>query len=91
MTLPDADRPEAPTPKAGESLHDAVQRLLDEADEAMRQEDWRMAFNKAMAVLSIDSSNAEAQNLGDAAEQKLRGWPPMGPYLWHIPETQGER
>jgi hypothetical protein len=84
-----SDRPEVPFPRQGENVYDTIQRLLDEADEAMLRGDYRVAFNKAMAVLSLDSSNAEAQNLGDAAEQKLRGWPPMGPYLWHVPDEEG--
>ena len=57
-----------------------VNRLLDEADDAIRRLDWAMVRDRAEAVLALDRDNADALGYRAAAEEKLGAQksPPMG-------------
>ncbi len=62
-----------------ESFHEAINRLLNEADEAFRQGQYAAARDYAAAVLAFDSNNPEAQSVMEAVEQALTGWDYKGP------------
>ena len=58
-----SDRPEGPERQ--------IERLFDEADEAIRGLDWSTVRDRADAVLALDRENADALAYRSAAEVKL--------------------
>ena len=45
-----------------------IERLLDEADEAVSQLDWELVRNRAQAVLAFEPDNSDAWDLLNAAD-----------------------
>jgi len=58
---------------ANERIQQRIQRLLDEADEAVSQFDWETVQNSSRAVLAFDPDNSEALAFLTAAERALGG------------------
>ena len=56
---------------ASERRRQRIERLLDEAEEAVSQFDWTAVRNCAQAVLAFDPENADAVDLLAAAERAL--------------------
>ena len=54
-----------------ERVQRRVERLLDQADAALEEQDYRAALQAAKAALGFDSNNAEAAAFVEAAEQAL--------------------
>ena len=54
---------------ASERRRQRIERLLDEAEEAVSQFDWTAVRNCAQAVLAFDPENADALDLLTAAER----------------------
>ena len=54
---------------ASERLQRQIERLLDEADEAISQEDWSTVASRARAVLRIDPGNGDALSYLAVAER----------------------
>ena len=48
-----------------------IERLLDEADEAIASGDWSLAQRRAQDVLAFDPESQEAAELLEAAERRL--------------------
>src|SRR5437879_2842025 len=48
-----------------------IDRLLDEADEAVRLKDWGQVRENAHAILDLDPENADARGFLEAAERAL--------------------
>ena len=45
-----------------ERVQRRIDRLLDQADEALEEKDWQGALESARAVLGFDAENADAQS-----------------------------
>ena len=59
-----------------------IDRLLDEAEQAMAQRDWASLREHAQDVLLLDTGNEDAQNFLRAAERALASDPtPPEPIL----------
>ena len=58
---------------ASERIQRRIDRLLDEADEAVSRFDWEAVRQRAEAVLAFDADNQEARAFLDAAEASLQG------------------
>ncbi len=56
---------------ATERRRQRIERLLDEAEEAVTNEDWSTVASRARAVLAFDPDNADALDLIAAAERVL--------------------
>ena len=56
---------------ASERIHRRIERLLDQAEEAMDRLDWVTARSCTEAVLALDSGNNEALAFLEAAERAL--------------------
>lgn len=56
---------------ATERLQRQIERLLDEAEEAVSQLDWTSVRDRAQAVLAFDPGNEDAKGFWDAAERAL--------------------
>ena len=56
---------------ASERLQRQIERLLDEADQAITQEDWSTVGSRARSVLAIDPENTEGTAYLAAAERAL--------------------
>ena len=54
---------------ASDRLQRQIERLLDEADEAIGKEDWPMVASRARAILRIDPENSEALSYLAVAER----------------------
>ena len=54
---------------ASDRLHRQIERLLDEADQAITQEDWSTVASRARAVLRIDPENRDALSYLGVAER----------------------
>ena len=58
---------------ASERVQRQIDRLLDEAEEAIAQLDWRLVQSRAQAVLALDTANPDAINYLAAADRGLDG------------------
>ena len=58
---------------ASERSQRRIERLLDEADEAVTQLDWGTVRDRATAVIALDPDNNDAHTLLAAAERALSG------------------
>ena len=58
---------------ASERIQRRIDRLLDEADEAVSRFDWEAVRQRAEAVLAFDADNHEARAFLDAAEASVEG------------------
>ena len=56
---------------ASERLQRQIDRLLDEAEEAIPRLDWEVVRARAQAVLAIDCDNGEGRAFLDVAERAL--------------------
>ena len=56
---------------ASDRVQRQVDRLLDEAEEAITNDDWASVSNRARAVLAIDPDNKDGQSYLAAAERAL--------------------
>ena len=56
---------------ASERRRQRIERLLDEAEEAVTNEDWSTVASRARAVLAFDPDNADALDLIAASERVL--------------------
>ena len=54
---------------ASERIQRRIDSLLDEADQAIANEDWTTVASRARAVLRLDSENSDALSYLAAAEQ----------------------
>jgi len=63
---------------ASERLQRQIERLLDEADQAITNEDWSMVASRARAVLRIDPENSDALSYLAIAERD-QGLSPVTP------------
>lgn len=61
---------------ASDRLQRRLERLLDEAEEAITQLDWRVFFDRAQAVLAIDPENSDGLAFLATAERALATWAP---------------
>ena len=48
---------------ASERSQRRIERLLDEADEAVIQLNWQVVRDRSLAVLALEPDNADAQTL----------------------------
>ncbi len=60
---------------ASERVQRQIDRLLDQAEEAMGQMNWDSVRDCAQAVLGLDSENADALAFLDSADRVLRNQP----------------
>ena len=58
---------------AGERLQRQIDRLLDEAEEAITRFDWDALFQRAQAVLAMDPENRDALAFLATAEVAEQG------------------
>ena len=58
---------------ATERLQRQIERLLDEAEEAVSQLDWTSVRDRAQAVLAFDPGNEDAKGFLAASERALGG------------------
>ena len=58
---------------ASERIQRQIDRLLDEADEAVRRSDWAVALDRARDVLAFDPENSDALAYLTAADRALGG------------------
>ncbi len=56
-----------------ERIQRQVDRLLDEAEEALGRRDWSTVLERAVDALALDPENADARGFLDAAERALGG------------------
>jgi hypothetical protein len=64
---------------ASDRLQRRIERLLDEAEEAVSRLDWQVVHDRGQAVLVFDPENAEGGAFLAAAERALGGpRPPLG-------------
>ena len=56
---------------ASERFQRRIERLLDEADEAISRYDWEAVRQAALAVLAIDPDNADGQTFLTTVERAL--------------------
>ncbi len=56
---------------ASDRIQRRIERLLDEADEAVARYDWQAVRQAAQAVLALDSENPDALTFLEAAEFAL--------------------
>src|SRR5947209_5081266 len=56
-----------------ERIQRRIEQLLDDADQAIGQEDWELVRKNMRAVLTLDPENADAQSYLAAAERGLSG------------------
>ncbi len=56
---------------ASERRQQRIERLLDEAEEAVTNEDWSTVASRARSVLAFDPENADALDLIAATERVL--------------------
>ncbi len=73
-----------PAPALGDRMRRQVERLLDEAEEAIRARDWSRVHECARDVLALDPANADAVGFLAAADRALSslvgpGQSPEGP------------
>jgi len=61
-----------------ERLQRQIERLLDEADEAIRRLDWATVMDRARAVLGLDPTSADAQSYLAAAQRNIQEPVPAG-------------
>ncbi len=61
---------------ASERLQRQIEILLDEAEAAIKELDWRVVHDRAQAVLAIDPENGEGRAFQATAERALGGSPP---------------
>ena len=57
--------------RPSERVRRRIERLLDEADEAVGQRNWAVAREAASAALALDPTNADAVTFLAAAEKSL--------------------
>lgn len=50
-----------------------IERLLDEAEEAVSRLEWPVVRDRALAVLAFDPDNSDAPDLNTTAERTLTG------------------
>ena len=60
---------------ASERVQRRIDRLLDQAEEAMDSFNWDSVRDCAQAVLGLDSENADALAFLDSADRVLRNQP----------------
>ncbi len=63
---------------ASERVQRRIDRLLDQAEEAMDSFNWDSVRDCAQAVLGLDSENADALAFLDSADRVLRNQPSGG-------------
>ncbi len=71
-------------------LQRQIDRLLDEADEAIRRLDWATVRDRAEATLALQQDNADARAYLTAAQDKLRvldAAQPVSPHSTAAPST----
>jgi hypothetical protein len=56
-----------------ERIQRQIDRLLDEAEQAMAEREWASVQRSALEVLALDAENADAQTFLAAAEKVLDG------------------
>ena len=56
---------------ASERTQRRIDSLLDEAEEAIAQLDWRVVHSRSQAVIALDPANPDAINYLAAAERAL--------------------
>ncbi|MFQ6029670.1 MAG: hypothetical protein ACE5Q6_19505 [Dehalococcoidia bacterium] len=61
---------------ASERIQRQIDRLLDEAEEAMAQLNWEVVYQRSRAVLALESDNPDALTYLGAAERELSGATP---------------
>ncbi len=70
---------------ASDRMQRRIERLLDEADEAISRFDWEAVNNGAEAVLALDPGNADGLALLAAVERAKGGAKPTTPSLAEDP------
>ena len=61
------------SPLASERIQRQIDRLLDEAEEAVESGQWNVVRARAQTVLALDPDNADALTFSAAAERSLGG------------------
>ena len=56
---------------ASERVQRQIDRLLDEAEEAISREDWSTVGSRVRSVLAIDPENSDAKAYSSAAQRAL--------------------
>ena len=72
---------------ASERRLQRIERLLDEAEEAVTNEDWPTVASRARSVLAFDPDNADALDLIAGAERGLGGSAPPTSHPQASPPT----
>ena len=66
-----------------ERIQRQIDRLLDEADEAIASQDWTTVSDCARSTLRLDPENQDAMSYLAAAERNLRPKGSQTPALFH--------
>ena len=62
---------------ASERIQRQIERLLDDAEEAVARRDWQAVLDTAQHVLTIDPDNADGQAFVTIAERGLKATPAL--------------
>jgi len=81
-----------------ERVQRRIDRLLDDAEQAMDQHDWALALAQAQAVLELDPDNSDAASFLAACGRSRIPWPHhlherrrVQQFARHRPQTRGRR